>query len=68
MVRTPPGAAWYSSTASSVTDGERRSQASRNSPSEELCTVCTPGFSSPARFSSPRMPGMPPARCTSSTW
>src|ERR1700716_1808514 len=68
VVRTPPGAAWYSSTASALTEDEPRSQASRNSRKDELCTVRTPRLSRPARSSSPRIDGMPPARCTSSTW
>ena len=64
VVRTPPGAAWYSSTASSEAAPDRRSQAAIGCP----CTVCTVRLSSPARSSSPRIVWMPPARCTSSTW
>ena len=33
---------------------------------ESLCTVWMFSFSRPARWSSPRIAGMPPARCTSS--
>src|SRR5579863_8960142 len=51
VVRTPPGAAWYSSTASGSTDEDRRSQSEIGEP----CTVCTDWLSSPARSSSPRM-------------
>src|SRR5581483_781039 len=67
VVRTPPGAAWYSETASAETEGDRRSHCDRNDASEAECTVRTPWFKMPARESSPRMVGMPPARCTSST-
>ena len=68
VVRTPPGAAWYSSTASGDGDAARMSQAESHYSSVGLCTVCTSSFSLPARHSSPRIAGMPPARCTSSMW
>ena len=36
--------------------------------SDGACTACTSRCSRPARSSSPRRAGMPPARCTSSMW
>ncbi|SLH65868.1 Uncharacterised protein [Mycobacteroides abscessus subsp. abscessus] len=68
VVRTPPGAAWNSSIASAEALPERMSQVSSHSSSVGVCTVVTSVCSRPARRSSPRMAGMPPARCTSSMW
>jgi hypothetical protein len=68
VVRTPPGAAWNSSTARSEGAEARMSHSDSQVSREGECTVCTDSLSSPARHSSPRMAGMPPARCTSSMW
>jgi hypothetical protein len=64
--RTQPGAACHSSTASADGEPPRRSQVFSHSSTESLCTVWTFSFSRPARYSSPRIAGIPPARCTSS--
>jgi hypothetical protein len=68
VVRTPPGAAWKSSTARSDGEAARMSHSDSHCSIEGECTVRTSSCSSPARHSSPRMAGMPPARCTSSMW
>lgn len=64
--RLQPGAACHSSTTSADGEPPRTSQVLSQSASEELCTEWTSSFSSPARNSSPRIAGIPPARCTSS--
>ena len=68
VVRTPPGAAWKSSIASSLALPERMSHVSSHSSNDFVCTVETSVSSRPARRSSPSSAGMPPARCTSSMW
>ena len=67
-VRTPPGAAWYSSIAASEALPPRTSHSSSQVCRVGACTACTSPSSRPPRFSSPRIAGMPPARCTSSMW
>src|SRR5665648_1035838 len=64
--RTPPGAAWNSSTASVDADPPRTSHSLSHASSDGACTACTSSRSRPARCSSPRIAGIPPARCTSS--
>ena len=68
VVRTPPGAAWNSSIASSDGASARMSHSPSQASIDGECTVCTSVLSSPPRHSSPRIAGMPPARCTSSMW
>ena len=64
--RTQPGAAWKSSTASGDGLPPRMSHVLSHSGRESACTACTSWLSRPARCSSPRIAGIPPARCTSS--
>jgi hypothetical protein len=68
VVRTPPGAAWNSSSASSDGFSARMSQVDSHCSIDGECTDCTPVLSRPPRYSSPRIAGIPPARCTSSMW
>jgi hypothetical protein len=68
VVRTPPGAAEKSSIARSAGAGPRTSQPFSQAASEGEWTVCTSSCSIPARHSSPRIAGMPPARWTSYMW
>ena len=68
VVRTPPGAAWKSSRAASVARPLRMSQSPSHWSRLGEWVACTFRFNSPARSSSPRMAGMPPARWTSSMW
>jgi hypothetical protein len=66
VVRTPPGAAWKSSNAASSALPPRTSHWFNQVVRVGECTACTESSSNPPRFSSPRIAGMPPARCTSS--
>ena len=66
IVRTPPGAAWNSSTAFSVAVPLRMSQSAMYCSSDGECTEWTSVSNRPPRYSSPRIAGMPPARCTCS--
>ncbi len=68
VVRTPPGAAWKSSIASSDALPERMSHVSSHSSKLLVWTVETSVSSRPARRSSPSSAGIPPARWTSSMW
>src|ERR1044072_2161523 len=60
VVRTPPGAAWYSAIAASDGEEARMSHSDNHDDIDGLCTVATSSFSSPPPHSSPRMAGIPP--------
>ncbi|OPZ47859.1 MAG: hypothetical protein BWY91_03274 [bacterium ADurb.BinA028] len=66
VVRTPPGAAWKSSYAASLVFPPRMSHSSSQACSDGAWTACTESSSIPARFNSPMIATMPPARWTSS--
>ena len=67
VVRTPPGAAWKRASAFFVAVPPRMSHSASQLARSGEWTVWMSWSSSPARSSSPRIAGMPPARWTSST-